>query len=113
MILELLIPTLFGAGALFLGTKVFQTRIPTFKIIIIALLAEILISYVLGYILPALSFIPMASLLLKIIIWIGMVDFVAPEMSIMEAVELGVLGFAVTYFLSLSGVTQMIISVFA
>ncbi|MFP4045805.1 MAG: hypothetical protein ACLFS3_01985 [Candidatus Aenigmatarchaeota archaeon] len=113
MILEFLIPVIIGAGALYLGSKVFNIRIPSFKILIIAVLAEILMTYVLGYVLPVFSFLPMASVILKILIWVGLVNFVVPETSIMEAVELGVLGFAVTYFSSISGVTTMIIGLFS
>ncbi len=75
-------------------SKAWGESVSAGKCFMFVLIINIITQFGIGFILPFVSFIPMASLVITLLLWIGFMKLFFGELSMLHAVIAGVIGFA-------------------
>lgn len=109
MPLEMTLISLFVAiVSLYLAAKAIHLEVSVLRLVLIAFIAQIIMPYILGVLLPYLPYLPFVDAVIQIFVWVGLVKFIVPRTTIFEATAMGVFAFGVNYFLTSVGLESLI-----
>jgi len=66
------------------------------NVFLLVLFVNIINTFILGFLIPYVAFIPFSYILVPLLIWIGLIKLFFKEMSFMHAVVVGIVGFAIS-----------------
>jgi len=109
MLTNLLVNIVASFVALYIGSKLISARLPATKLLAIAVLGQLFITYALPYALGIAGMVPVPrlDLIFEAIIWIGIVNFAVPRTGPKEYFILGFLAFGANYLVGYFGISGM------
>ncbi len=110
MIINLILKIILSFVTLLIGNKIISSGVPGHKLLGIAVLGQLFIMYVLDYVMAIAGLVPIPHmrLVLQIVTWVGLANFVVPKTTPKEYFFLGFLTFLVNYVIGYFGLLGLI-----
>jgi len=108
--MDFLISIALSFGALYFGSRIISAKMPLYKLLIISTAAHIFETYLLDYVMKIGNMfpIPHIRLIIRAIIWVGLVNFVVPKTTPKQYLIVGSAAFLFNYFLEYFGLVSLI-----